>query len=868
MKKFILVFFSILILMGMSFFALRNSYREWVKYSELIDRANIIALTFEELSGNINKAAVVNPDFLSQGKLSPAIHIFTTDSTLVFQKLEKLKATVRDSINIKIAAALDKQIRVELSWLIKSNVLDSIIHRKAKKHLAQLETIDMLIQQGKQRTYFILQDRKNNLQFAYYEAVTWIAILILLSFLMLAITFSNLVRQQSERKKKEKELENRETHFRQILDNMLEGVQIHDLNWKYIYVNNALSKYSRRPKEELIGKKLPEVFPGIEDSKVFETLERCMKERRSEQLETEFLYTDGRKADYELSIQPVPEGLFILSIDITERKKAEEKVTKVNRLYKFISNINKSIVHITDREELLTKACDIAKEIGGFKLAYFAELNDKNILNITHYCGNDSVVTTLLKRSELDCNNPLFKEIPSVKAVLTGRYHFNNDVQNDPDFSNSKENFTVNGIHASIALPIFKFGKVHGIFGLHASTKYFFDTDEIALLEEAAGDISFALENFDRAKKHHQTEELVIKNEKRFRSLIEKSTDLKTLTNIDGKLSYVSPSVIKTFGFSEKELLNVPGMNFFHPEDATELIRKRNEIIDKPGASYFFTFRVLHKDKRWIWCEGTVTNFLHEPAIQAMVSNFRNITEKKLIEEQREIFIKELTQNNKDLQQFAYITSHNMRGPVASLLGLTNLLENFKIQDPTLVQILAGIKKAGNNFDETIRDLNTILSVKDNLIVTTEKLNIEPSFLKTLEQCDTQILETGAEITYTFNAAEIIFNKSYLESILINLLSNALKYRDKSRRLKLNITTEFLGESVILKFTDNGIGIDVQQYHEKIFKLYQRFNTQIEGKGLGLFLIKSQLESLGGSISIKSELHKGTEFTLIFRNSL
>ncbi len=139
-----------------------------------------------------------------------------------------------------------------------------------------------------------------------------------------AIVFN--ARDVTERIEAEEKLKASEEQFRHSMDNMLEGVQIHDFDWKYIYVNNALEKLSTYSKEELLGYTLMEKYPGIEQSPLFEKLNQCMTDRVPQHFETEFNFPNGTKADFELSIQPIPEGVFILSIDITERKKAEEKL--------------------------------------------------------------------------------------------------------------------------------------------------------------------------------------------------------------------------------------------------------------------------------------------------------------------------------------------------------------------------------------------------------------------------------------------------------------------------------------------------------------------------------------------------------------
>jgi len=149
-----------------------------------------------------------------------------------------------------------------------------------------------------------------------------------------AIVFN--FRDVTERIEAEEKLIASEKQFRYTLDNMLEGVQIHDFNWRYIYVNDALVKYSKYSREELLGHTLMEKYPGIEQTGLFKTLQRCMAERVVEHFETEFIFSNGTKTDFELSLQPVPEGIFILSIDITQRKKVVEKLIQSEEKYRTI----------------------------------------------------------------------------------------------------------------------------------------------------------------------------------------------------------------------------------------------------------------------------------------------------------------------------------------------------------------------------------------------------------------------------------------------------------------------------------------------------------------------------------------------------
>lgn len=141
-----------------------------------------------------------------------------------------------------------------------------------------------------------------------------------------------------------------EQNLRNILDNMLEGFQIIDHNWRYIYVNDAAAKHGRSKKEDLIGKTMMEAHPGLEKTEMFSVLSSCMKERVPAQIQNEFAYPNGKKGWFELSIQAVPEGILILSMDITDRKLIEEKLTQSEEWYRTVFETTGTAMSIVNED--------------------------------------------------------------------------------------------------------------------------------------------------------------------------------------------------------------------------------------------------------------------------------------------------------------------------------------------------------------------------------------------------------------------------------------------------------------------------------------------------------------------------------------
>ena len=226
----------------------------------------------------------------------------------------------------------------------------------------------------------------------------------------------------------------------------------------------------------------------------------------------------------------------------------------------------------------------------------------------------------------------------------------------------------------------------------------------------------------------------------------------------------------------------------------------------------------------------------------------------------------ELIKHNHELQQFSYTISHNLRAPIARLLGLTNLLarEHADGSEETrkLVQL---IKESSLEFDGVIRDLNKIIDVRNAFYRVKEKINFEAEFLQAKKAVGEQLFE-GIIVKTDFSSEPVIYTvRPILNSILYNLVSNAIKYQSPQRTLELSLHTFKQDNYVVLKVSDNGMGMNLESYGKELFGLYKRFHSHIEGRGLGLYLVKSQIESLGGKVEIESQLNVGTTFYLYFK---
>lgn len=241
-----------------------------------------------------------------------------------------------------------------------------------------------------------------------------------------------------------------------------------------------------------------------------------------------------------------------------------------------------------------------------------------------------------------------------------------------------------------------------------------------------------------------------------------------------------------------------------------------------------------------------------------------DITETVMAENATKNLAIELTLQNEGLRRFAYIISHDLRAPSINLKTLLELYNEKDPAHPKNAEIVSRLKISADRINETLNDLLEVTRIKD-------KAQAEPKsdcqISKLWKDClvdqASQLQEIGVNVNESFDSNDTVyFNKLVLNSVFTNLISNAIKYRSSDRSLVLAIATIKKDNWFEIRVSDNGIGLDVAKYRNRIFSLYQRFHTHVEGKGLGLFLVRSQLESLGAQLAIESEVGKGTTFTI------
>lgn len=350
-------------------------------------------------------------------------------------------------------------------------------------------------------------------------------------------------------------------------------------------------------------------------------------------------------------------------------------------------------------------------------------------------------------------------------------------------------------------------------------------------------------------------------------------------TNKNGIITQFNKNAEKMLEYKAEEVINILSPEIFHVQE--ELKAREIELaLETKNEVYGFNDlgKEITKDKidtrEWTYVSKNGRKF----PVQLVVSGIWNkdnelqgylgismdISDLKNTKKDLEKTAIQLQNRNAKLLNFAHITSHNLRSPVSNLNSLMYLYNESKNEEDKTI-IISKFETVITHLNSILNDLIEALKIQEDTNVNRENLYFENKLKKIKEVLAGSIIESGAIIQADFSKApSIIYPKTYLESILLNLLSNAIKYRSPDRIPIIHIKTDTINGQTVLTIQDNGLGIDLKKHGHKLFGLNKTFHRNSNAKGLGLFITKTQVEALGGSISAESEVNNGTTFKIIF----
>ena len=372
-----------------------------------------------------------------------------------------------------------------------------------------------------------------------------------------------------------------------------------------------------------------------------------------------------------------------------------------------------------------------------------------------------------------------------------------------------------------------------------------------------------------------ETEEQLKLNNETFRSAFDYSGIGMALISPEGKILDANNAVCNFTGYSKEELLDLNFLDLTHPDDNKTDQSLLHKMLIKVINHYSIEKRYVSKSKKILWGLHTVSKVAHiDGTPKFFILQIIDITKKKELADELswknselEAIKSGLINKISQLEELNYIIAHNLRGPANNIKLLVDMLkENDKPQDGeeslklSLGEIVEFLDEGSSSLLGSLNTLMEVVQISMNKTIPYDDCDAKKIVCDTINQLNSIVHEKGASIKGNIEVTHISYPKVFLDSIFYNLISNALKYSAKDRRPEIIVSTYRVDDKVMISVKDNGLGINLDKYGNKIFKLNQTFHKGYDSKGVGLFITKAQIESFGGSIKVKSKEGEGTEF--------
>jgi PAS domain S-box-containing protein len=411
---------------------------------------------------------------------------------------------------------------------------------------------------------------------------------------------------------------------------------------------------------------------------------------------------------------------------------------------------------------------------------------------------------------------------------------------------------------SEIAVPIMIGDEVIGVIDSEHPEKNYFTKEDTNILEAIA---SIAATSIQRSR----TIQEIGYTEAKYQSFV-KNAFGGLYIHRNGVFEYVNDQFCKMIGYTSKEFLSSDFDTLrliVHADQKAVQALEARKFGDYSQKSYQLEVKTKKNESRHLVIN---TCILEDEKGHFTLGIALDITETIQSRDQLEQVVASLEKKSEELNEFAHIASHNLRAPVANLIGLLDHYDHENPADSTNKVILDKFSKTVDKLNLTLEDMHQVLRVRAKEPMEFNIINLDDTVESVKHQLSEIIRTTKFQIQTNFEVESIKYEKSHLANLFLNLISNAIKYRRKEVDPIIQIHASLSNNFIKLVFKDNGLGIDLNKYGKNLFGMYKRFHSNTEGKGLGLYLVKKQLTSQGSSISVESKPNNGCCFTVFLVN--
>ncbi len=349
----------------------------------------------------------------------------------------------------------------------------------------------------------------------------------------------------------------------------------------------------------------------------------------------------------------------------------------------------------------------------------------------------------------------------------------------------------------------------------------------------------------------------------RLEPFFEMSPALMCIAGYDGFFRKVNPAVVNLLGYTYEELLSRPINEFIHPDDRVITTTSRDNV--RAGIPLInFENRYITNTGDVVWLQWTTISDTENQIIYGVA---KNVTLRKRHEAERNSLLENLATINKEMQLRSWSTTHDLRSPLGNLLAIFELLDLSTIQDEETVELLRMLRTATSTLKKTLDSYLDSISSEPDTLPTVEHVNVADALNAVVESLKVTLMQRQGRIASDISPTRTIrFNRDYLESILLNLISNSIKYAKPDVALDIRIEMIQLEGVQQLIYSDNGIGFDMEAVRGRLFGFQQSFSENKDSKGIGLFLVQAYMHRFNGQVTLESSPGNGATFTLTFKD--
>ena len=642
--------------------------------------------------------------------------------------------------------------------------------------------------------------------------------------------FSVAFRDISERLKTQQILKLSNERNRIFVDQAPNALAMFDRDMKYMAASKRWIENYNLTGQEIIGRSHYEIFPEIgEDWKAIH--QECLQGNVNVCDEAAFVRADGSVQWIAWEVRPwfISDseigGILMYTADVTELKNKDEERRKVENILKRSNEVAKIAHWEVDLSAAETKWSSMANEI--FELPKDYQPNQKEIFEFYK------------KGPNLD---NLLESIDT--SAVTGKSY---DLEIDMVSAHGTEKWLriIGEVESKNGIGIRRFGIIQDITNAKQIERELKQSNEELNALFNSGHVSII------------------------------GTDTK------GLITHFNLGAEKMLQYSSKEMVHLHTPQLIHVED--EVVARGTELskVYKKKIEGFDVFTELarHEDfdsREWTYVRKDGSTFSVQLVITAIRDSMgeihgylgvaTDITERKKAEIEKKTLL-ELTQDqNERLKNFAHIVSHNLRSHTGNF-GM--LLELMKADHPELNEneYIGLLEQASNNLMETISNLNEVVVLNSTLVQNLVLLNLKAATVSAIKNVKALADEASVLITDEIDPnTSVLALPAYLESILLNFITNGIKYRSAGRDSYILLSSYYEKDYVVIKVEDNGLGMDLKKLGGKLFGMYKTFHGNKDARGIGLFITKNQVEAMGGKVEVESEVDKGTIFKIYLKH--